>query len=165
MALVGAKTFKNFIGGEWVDAGSGETFESLSPATGEVLGTFPKSGAEDIDRAVAAAKTAFEEWRLVPATTNGGTMAVTVRTLDNFVGGKWVPASSDVVRKIVSPVTGETISRTLSLVASTQSPPTKFWKVFAPRIATPRFYAAGGSVLGKVPGCARRRSRISRLPP
>jgi len=67
VALVGAKTFKNFIGGEWVDSTTGETFESLSPATGETLGVFPKSGAEDVDRAVAAAKAAFEDWRLVPA--------------------------------------------------------------------------------------------------
>ena len=67
MALVGAKTFKNFIGGEWVDSTTGETFESLSPATGETLGVFPKSGPEDVDRAVAAAKAAFEDWRLVPA--------------------------------------------------------------------------------------------------
>ncbi|MDQ5820821.1 MAG: aldehyde dehydrogenase family protein, partial [Actinomycetota bacterium] len=67
MALVGAKAFKNFIGGEWVDAGSGETFESVSPATGETLGVFPKSGPEDVDRAVAAAKAAYEDWRLVPA--------------------------------------------------------------------------------------------------
>ena len=37
-------------------------------------------------------------------------MAVTVRTLENFVGGAWVPASSDRVRTIVSPVTGETIA-------------------------------------------------------
>ena len=36
MALVGAKTFKNFIGGEWVDSASGETMEVLNPATGEV---------------------------------------------------------------------------------------------------------------------------------
>jgi len=67
MALVGAKTFKNFVGGEWVDSTTGETFESLSPATGETLGVFPKSGPEDVDRAVAAAKAAFEDWRLVPA--------------------------------------------------------------------------------------------------
>ena len=67
MALVGAKTFKNFVGGEWVDAASGETFESVSPATGETLGVFPKSGPEDADRAVAAAKAAYEDWRLVPA--------------------------------------------------------------------------------------------------
>ena len=37
-------------------------------------------------------------------------MAVTVRTLDNFVGGAWVHATGDVVREIVSPVTGETIA-------------------------------------------------------
>jgi acyl-CoA reductase-like NAD-dependent aldehyde dehydrogenase len=37
-------------------------------------------------------------------------MAVTVRTLENFVGGDWVPATSDLVRKIVSPVTGETVA-------------------------------------------------------
>ena len=67
MALVGAKTFKNFIGGEWVDAASGDTFESLSPANGETLGVLPKSGPEDVDRAVAAAKAAYEDWRLVPA--------------------------------------------------------------------------------------------------
>ena len=67
MATTETKTFKNFIGGEWVDAASGETFESLSPATGEVLGTFPKSGPEDVDRAVAAARAAYDEWRLTPA--------------------------------------------------------------------------------------------------
>ena len=65
------KTFKNFIGGEWVDAASGETFETKSPATGEVLGVFPKSSAEDVDRAVEAAKAAYEEWRLVPAPHRG----------------------------------------------------------------------------------------------
>ena len=37
-------------------------------------------------------------------------MAVTLRTLDNFVGGAWVPATGDLVRKIVSPVTGEIIA-------------------------------------------------------
>ena len=61
VATAATKTFKNFIGGEWVDAAIGETFESTSPATGEALGVFPRSGAEDVDRAVAAAKAAFEE--------------------------------------------------------------------------------------------------------
>ena len=68
---VETKTYKNFIGGEWVDAISGETFESTSPATGELIGVFPKSGAEDVDRAVAAAREAYEEWRLVPAPARG----------------------------------------------------------------------------------------------
>ena len=71
MALTGTKTFQNYIGGEWVDALSGETFESVNPATGETIGLFPRSAAEDVDRAVEAAKAAYEEWRLVPAPKRG----------------------------------------------------------------------------------------------
>jgi acyl-CoA reductase-like NAD-dependent aldehyde dehydrogenase len=71
VALTGTKTFQNYIGGEWVDSASGETFESTSPATGDSIGIFPRSNAEDVDRAVAAAKAAFEEWRLVPAPKRG----------------------------------------------------------------------------------------------
>src|SRR5438105_7305635 len=71
MATTDTKTFKNFVGGEWVDAASGDTFESRSPATGETIGVFPKSSAEDVDRAVEAAKAAYEDWRLVPAPRRG----------------------------------------------------------------------------------------------
>ena len=71
MATTGTKTFKNFIGGEWVDAASGETFESRSPATGETIGLFPKSGPDDVGRAVEAAQAAYEDWRLVPAPKRG----------------------------------------------------------------------------------------------
>jgi alpha-ketoglutaric semialdehyde dehydrogenase len=67
MATTEAKTFRNYIGGEWVEASSGETFESHNPATGELVGTFPKSSVEDVDHAVEAAKEAYESWRLVPA--------------------------------------------------------------------------------------------------
>jgi alpha-ketoglutaric semialdehyde dehydrogenase len=71
VSAVAARSFANVVGGERVDAAGGETFESLNPATGETLGTFPRSGAEDVDRAVAAAKAAFEVWRLVPAPRRG----------------------------------------------------------------------------------------------
>src|SRR5438876_8387580 len=71
MAILGAKTFQNYIDGEWVDAATGETFESTSPANGETIGVFPKSGPDDVDRAVAAAKAAYEDWRLVPAPKRG----------------------------------------------------------------------------------------------
>jgi aldehyde dehydrogenase (NAD+) len=71
VALTGTKNFLNYIGGEWVESASGETFESTSPATGDSIGVFPKSSAEDVDRAVAAAKAAYEEWRLVPAPKRG----------------------------------------------------------------------------------------------
>jgi aldehyde dehydrogenase (NAD+) len=71
MATTGVREFKNYIAGEWVDASTGETFESTSPADGEILGVFPKSGPDDVDRAVAAAREAYEEWRLVPAPRRG----------------------------------------------------------------------------------------------
>jgi aldehyde dehydrogenase (NAD+) len=71
VALTGSKTFQNYIGGEWVDAGTGETFESVNPASGDTIGVFPRSSAEDVDRAVAAAKEAYEDWRLVPAPKRG----------------------------------------------------------------------------------------------
>jgi aldehyde dehydrogenase (NAD+) len=71
MALLGTKTYKNYIAGEWVDASSGETFDSTSPANGDAIGFFPLSGEEDVNRAVEAAKATFEEWRLVPAPKRG----------------------------------------------------------------------------------------------
>ncbi|HEU5489909.1 MAG TPA: aldehyde dehydrogenase family protein, partial [Gaiellaceae bacterium] len=71
MATTTVRTHQNYIDGEWVDAASGETFESTSPADGEPIGTFPLSAAEDVDRAVAAAKAAFEDWRLTPAPKRG----------------------------------------------------------------------------------------------
>src|SRR5437868_11346044 len=52
----------------------GQTFESIAPATGEVLGSVPRSTADDVDRAVAKAKAAFEEWRLVPAPERGNVL-------------------------------------------------------------------------------------------
>ena len=65
------RQFQNLVGGAWVDAASGETFDSTSPADGDHIGTFPKSGADDVDRAVEAAREAFESWRLVPAPKRG----------------------------------------------------------------------------------------------
>src|SRR6266550_1350913 len=59
---------KLFIGGRWVDAASGKTFETLDPATGEVLALVAEAGAEDVDRAVAAARKSFDRgtWRELP---------------------------------------------------------------------------------------------------
>jgi 1-pyrroline dehydrogenase len=54
--------YKNFVGGEWVDAASGETMEVINPATGETIADVPKCSADDVDRAVAAAKKALPEW-------------------------------------------------------------------------------------------------------
>ena len=56
------QTFKNVINGELVDSASGETYDIVDPATGEVYAQAPMSGAEDVDRAYAAADAAFESW-------------------------------------------------------------------------------------------------------
>lgn len=54
---------KMFIGGEWVEAASGKTFQTNNPANGELLGHIAEGDAEDINRAVRAARKAFEgEW-------------------------------------------------------------------------------------------------------
>ena len=60
--MAGHQTFQNVINGKLVDAVSGETYDIVDPTTGEAYGRAPKSGAEDVDRAYAAAEQAFEEW-------------------------------------------------------------------------------------------------------
>ena len=68
-AFIGAPR-QLFIDGQWADAASGETFETPNPATGETLARVAEGGAEDIDRAVRAARRAFEEgpWgRMTPS--------------------------------------------------------------------------------------------------
>ena len=67
MATAARERAKNYIGGAWIDASGDESFDSVNPATGDVLGTFPRSSVEDVDRAVEAAQEAYESWRLVPA--------------------------------------------------------------------------------------------------
>jgi acyl-CoA reductase-like NAD-dependent aldehyde dehydrogenase len=62
----------NLIGGKWVPAAAGETFQDRNPAnTDELIGVYPRSREADIAAAVAAAKNAFESWRLVPAPQRG----------------------------------------------------------------------------------------------
>ena len=61
---------KLFIDGQWVDAASGQTFDTPNPATGETLAAVAEGDAEDIDRAVRAARNAFENgpWgRMTPS--------------------------------------------------------------------------------------------------
>jgi acyl-CoA reductase-like NAD-dependent aldehyde dehydrogenase len=62
------KTYQNYIGGRWVPSAGGEWLENLNPAdTRDVVGRFPRSTEEDVDRAVAAAADAFDHWRRTPA--------------------------------------------------------------------------------------------------
>jgi betaine-aldehyde dehydrogenase len=54
---------KNMIGGEFVDPVEGKTEDVVNPATGEVIAHAPLSTEEDVDRAVKAARQAFETWQ------------------------------------------------------------------------------------------------------
>ena len=54
------KHYQLFINGQYVDSSSGEVFEVLNPATEEVIATVAKATKEDVDKAVQAARTAFE---------------------------------------------------------------------------------------------------------
>lgn len=53
----------NLIGGEWVQADSGQTVDVTNPATGLVIGTVPKSGKAETRRAIEAADAAFQSWK------------------------------------------------------------------------------------------------------
>src|SRR5437016_5899951 len=55
-------SYRNFVGGEWVDAVEGETMEVLNPATGEVIAEVPRGGEGDVERAVSAAAKALPDW-------------------------------------------------------------------------------------------------------
>jgi betaine-aldehyde dehydrogenase len=64
--------YRMLIDGEWVEAASGRTLEVVDPATGQAMATVPDAQAEDVDRAVKAARRAFEEgWRDVTAQERG----------------------------------------------------------------------------------------------
>ncbi len=65
-------TFKNFIAGQWVEPSTGDYFQNVNPAdTRDMIGKFPKSGAADVERAVASAKKGFAMWKRTPAPARG----------------------------------------------------------------------------------------------
>src|SRR5947209_20425363 len=62
------KKYHNYIGGHWVASSSGEWFDNVNPAdSDDVVGRFPRSNAEDMNKAIDAAKNAARRWRLTPA--------------------------------------------------------------------------------------------------
>jgi acyl-CoA reductase-like NAD-dependent aldehyde dehydrogenase len=62
---------KLYIGGELTDGLAGRTIDVINPADGTVLATVSEAGAEDIDRAVAAAGRAFPRWAATPTADRG----------------------------------------------------------------------------------------------
>ncbi len=67
------ESYQMFIGGAWVDASDGGTFDSANPTNGEIWSRVPEATAEDVDRAVRAAHTAFTDgaWASMTPTERG----------------------------------------------------------------------------------------------
>jgi len=55
-----ARAWGNYVGGEWIGATGGETFDVINPATEEVVGSVPKMTREDAQRAIATARETFD---------------------------------------------------------------------------------------------------------
>ncbi len=67
-----AKTFRNFIGGEWVAPAEGRYFQNRNPADqDDLIGRFPDSTARDVDAAVRSAQKGFALWSRTPAPVRG----------------------------------------------------------------------------------------------
>jgi betaine-aldehyde dehydrogenase len=79
------QTFKNVINGELVDSASGETYDIVDPTTGEVYAQAPLSGAEDVDRAYAAAGAAFETWGETTPQERGNALLGIARAIEERI--------------------------------------------------------------------------------
>src|SRR3984893_18669919 len=68
-----SKTHKMLINGKWVEAASGKTFPTYNPATGDVLSRVAEGDVQDIDRAVKAARAAFDSgpWSKITPSERG----------------------------------------------------------------------------------------------
>lgn len=66
-----AELVKNYIGGQWVPAVDGSTFDTINPASLDVVASVANSSSVDVDAAVQAARAAYRDWRLMPAPRRG----------------------------------------------------------------------------------------------
>lgn len=78
-----AKTYQNYIAGQWVDSSSGKTFANVNPANSEdVVGYFQDSTIADVRAAITAAKEAQGQWRALSAPKRGEILARTARIIE-----------------------------------------------------------------------------------
>jgi aminomuconate-semialdehyde/2-hydroxymuconate-6-semialdehyde dehydrogenase len=73
-----------FIGGRFVNAASGKTFDNLNPATGEIIARIAEASSEDVHRAASAARTAFDSgaWSCLPSSERARTLRQIADVLD-----------------------------------------------------------------------------------
>jgi methylmalonic acid semialdehyde dehydrogenase len=76
-------TYRNFIGGKWIESSSSKTVPNVNPAnTDDVLGTIRQATREEARAAVAAASAAFHSWRMTPAPSRGRIVAKAARLME-----------------------------------------------------------------------------------
>jgi aldehyde dehydrogenase (NAD+) len=76
-------TYKNFIGGKWVESSSAKTVNNINPAnTDDVIGTNRQASREEARAAVEAAAEAFHDWRRTPAPARGKIVAKAARLME-----------------------------------------------------------------------------------
>ena len=104
-------TTRNLIDGRWVDAADGRTSERMSPAHDVVVGRYPAGGAEDVDRAVAAARRAFDDgpWPKIPGVERA-------RVLNRVAEA--IRASADDLAYVEALESGKPISQALDEIKS-----------------------------------------------
>ncbi|MFN8444095.1 MAG: aldehyde dehydrogenase family protein [Caldilineaceae bacterium] len=77
------QSFKNYIGGEWVDSSSAASFENRNPADpNDLIGTFPLATEADVQRAIEAAQTALPGWATLPPPARGTILDKAAQILD-----------------------------------------------------------------------------------
>jgi acyl-CoA reductase-like NAD-dependent aldehyde dehydrogenase len=91
---------KVYIGGEWVEPDGGETIEVVNPTTEEAIGTIPACTPEDADRAVAAAREAFESWSQTSRETRAGFIAAIAEGL----GGRAEEITATITQELGMPL-------------------------------------------------------------
>lgn len=75
---------RNYVGGEWIESRSGDTFQVLNPANrGEVVGEFQASTGADAHAAIQAAVAAQEEWATTPGPSRGAILTETAQLLES----------------------------------------------------------------------------------
>ena len=119
------KTDKMFINGEWVQAASGETMTDINPATGETIAEVPKGGAEDANRAIEAARKAFEKWF---DSTPQDRSNMLLKLADA------IEANGEAIAKLESQDVGKPVAATIS-------------EEIPPMVDNLRFFAAGARTL------------------
>jgi aldehyde dehydrogenase (NAD+) len=108
--MIMVKNFKNYIDGQWVDPVSGNIFENINPSNiSEVLGYFPRSTKDDVDKAVSAALVAFNEWKNTPAPQRAEVLYEAARIMSG---------RREELARVISSENGKTVKSSLGEVQS-----------------------------------------------